>query len=271
MSFCTRCGGELSEGARCCTRCGCPVEDDDGAPIVDSSEPVAEDAAHPSAAPAVVAPAARPVRTGGNRVLLIVVIILAVLLIAACVFLFITHAQPSSTSVQRNTSVEQEDTSSQEADASSVSGTSGSENGTTSGTSSSTGTSKTTGTGASTTGGASSGPTSSQNAKLPSSNPYAAYTTDYIIVDSDTRVLTTSDLRGYDARQLKLARNEIFARHGRIFQDADLDAYFRSRHWYTPSVPAETFDADASQYLSRTELNNAGLILQFEKDNGIPL
>ena len=40
--------------------------------------------------------------------------------------------------------------------------------------------------------------------------------------------------------ELNIAFNEIYARRGRMFTDASLDAYFRSQSWYTPKyTPAE--------------------------------
>ena len=40
----------------------------------------------------------------------------------------------------------------------------------------------------------------------------------------------------YDARALALARNWIFARHGRPFKEPWLDAYFRKQSWYRPDA-----------------------------------
>ena len=40
---------------------------------------------------------------------------------------------------------------------------------------------------------------------------------EYIIADSATRLLTTSDIQGLTARELNYAKNEIYARHGRKF------------------------------------------------------
>lgn len=49
---------------------------------------------------------------------------------------------------------------------------------------------------------------------------------DYILPDSDSRYLTDSDVRGLSANELMLARNEIYARHGRKFKDSELQNYF---------------------------------------------
>lgn len=51
---------------------------------------------------------------------------------------------------------------------------------------------------------------------------------------ASTRRLSASELYGYSARQLKIMRNEIYARHGYIFQTADMKNYFAAQPWYTP-------------------------------------
>lgn len=107
---------------------------------------------------------------------------------------------------------------------------------------------------------------SSQNSSLPSSNPYSAYTADYIIPDSSSRMISSSELSGYSADQLRIARNEIYARHGRMFNDSDLQAYFNSKHWYTGTIAPDSFVE--SQYLSETERKNAETIRAYEESHG---
>lgn len=46
------------------------------------------------------------------------------------------------------------------------------------------------------------------------------------------RVVTAADLEGKSKGELRVMRNEVFARHGKIFQSADLDAYFSAKPWY---------------------------------------
>jgi hypothetical protein len=41
---------------------------------------------------------------------------------------------------------------------------------------------------------------------------------------------------------IHLAKNEIYARHGYIFKDEDLNNYFNGQLWYEPSVKSENFD-----------------------------
>lgn len=71
---------------------------------------------------------------------------------------------------------------------------------------------------------------------------------EYLLSMSATRKLTREDLEGLSKEQLRLARNEIFARHGMIFGVEDLDAYFATKSWYTASVPAK-------EYYDRVEMS----------------
>ncbi|GAB6560836.1 TcaA 3rd/4th domain-containing protein [Bacillus mobilis] len=54
----------------------------------------------------------------------------------------------------------------------------------------------------------------------------------FIFPDSDIRKLTSVDLAYVSKEQLKIARNEIYARHGHIFQTKDMQAYFSKQSWY---------------------------------------
>jgi hypothetical protein len=59
---------------------------------------------------------------------------------------------------------------------------------------------------------------------------------DFIFPDSDTRLLTRSDLSGHSKEDLRIARNEIFARKGRYFNSPDLIARFSRFAWYAPNT-----------------------------------
>ncbi len=72
---------------------------------------------------------------------------------------------------------------------------------------------------------------------------------DYICPDSSTRYLTEADLAGLSDWELLLARNEIYARHGRQFDDPDIRAYFESKSWYNGTIAPDAFDASVfNQY-----------------------
>ena len=83
-----------------------------------------------------------------------------------------------------------------------------------------------------------------------------------IIPDSDSRKLTEDDLKGMDAEQLRIARNEIYARHGRKFTDKKLQEHFEQLPWYAPVVDPEDFEESA---LSDIERYNLELIGKLEK------
>lgn len=85
---------------------------------------------------------------------------------------------------------------------------------------------------------------------------------DYIIPYSDTYAINSFDLIGLNQLQLKIARNEIFARHGRIFESSDLKSYFESKNWYIPIYPGDQFP---DNLLSDIEKENASFIGNYEK------
>lgn len=80
-----------------------------------------------------------------------------------------------------------------------------------------------------------------------------------ILPQSDDRKLETTDLSSLDNWHLTLARNEIFARHGRPFQNEHIRAYFMEKSWYSPNPDYK----DA--WLSFIERTNADFILDYQK------
>ena len=90
----------------------------------------------------------------------------------------------------------------------------------------------------------------------------------YIFPDSDTRYLTEAEVRDKTAAELRIARNEIYARHGRMFTSEDLDAHFRATSWYEPRYTAVEFDALGASMLNQYESANIDLILEIESQFG---
>lgn len=86
----------------------------------------------------------------------------------------------------------------------------------------------------------------------------------YIISDSDSRLLTDKDIAGLSKEQLALARNEIYARHGRKFKTAIYNNYFSSCGWYSVN-PNYNYDDDNSN-LNSIEVKNVNFILKAEKN-----
>ena len=66
--------------------------------------------------------------------------------------------------------------------------------------------------------------------------------TGYILPNRSTEYLTWEDYASLSRWELVLARNEIFARHGRLFQNQDIQAYFNSCSWYEGTIAPEDFD-----------------------------
>ena len=85
----------------------------------------------------------------------------------------------------------------------------------------------------------------------------------YILPDSNSRKLTRADLQGLSKEKLRLARNEIFARHGMIFGVPDLDAYFGEKSWYKPTYSYDDFYDKVE--MSAIEEVNVALINQVEE------
>ena len=84
---------------------------------------------------------------------------------------------------------------------------------------------------------------------------------DYILPDSSSRILSDSEVSGLSKEELRLARNEIFARHGRKFDDAQLQSYFDSKSWYKGTIDPADF---SESMLSEIEKNNIELIKKYE-------
>ncbi len=94
---------------------------------------------------------------------------------------------------------------------------------------------------------------------------YDEYTKDYIFPDSDSRYLTRSDLSGLSKEELRLARNEIFARHGRIYDDENLNAYFSKRGWYHGTADEDHFDQSV---FNDYEWKNLDLLNEYDGEMG---
>lgn len=86
-------------------------------------------------------------------------------------------------------------------------------------------------------------------------------TDDYIFPQSSTQILTEDDLKGMSSDELLLARNEIYARHGRRFSTPEIQTYFDSKSWYHGTVDPEDFDVSV---LSSTEKANVTFIKSHE-------
>lgn len=76
--------------------------------------------------------------------------------------------------------------------------------------------------------------------------------------EASLRLLTERDLGSKSPWELRVMRNEIYARHGYIFQTPEMRGYFARQHWYRPRYD------DVSAFLSDVEIENASKIRSTE-------
>ena len=55
------------------------------------------------------------------------------------------------------------------------------------------------------------------------------------ICPSDLNIITETELDQMDIDTINLIKEEIFARHGKIFTEENLKNYFSKKLWYTPN------------------------------------
>ena len=88
---------------------------------------------------------------------------------------------------------------------------------------------------------------------------------EFLLPDSASRNLSESELSSFSQEDLNLALNEIFARHGRIFSEPSIKAYFNAQSWYHGTVSAEDFDMSV---FNEYELYNVNLIIEYQTELG---
>ena len=82
---------------------------------------------------------------------------------------------------------------------------------------------------------------------------------------NSVEVVHPIDLDKLSADECRLARNEIYARHGRRFLDETVQAYFDSQDWYEGTIDADDF---SESVLNEYERKNADMILEYENKKG---
>lgn len=90
---------------------------------------------------------------------------------------------------------------------------------------------------------------------------------DYICPTSNSALLTDADIKGLSSQQLNYAKNEIYARHGRMFDSQELQDYFNSKSWYKGIYSASDFDANySSSLLTDVERKNVEFLRSAESN-----
>ena len=95
---------------------------------------------------------------------------------------------------------------------------------------------------------------------------YEAYYDDFILPESDRVELTREDIiysTDGSADQIQQAINEIYARHGYIFNGGYYDSLFRGFKWYVPMYEPDKFD---EAWLNDYEKANLNLLTQYRNE-----
>lgn len=82
---------------------------------------------------------------------------------------------------------------------------------------------------------------------------------DYAFVS--LRLLKESDVENLPPDELRIMRNEIYARHGYNFKNKDMRSYFDNQAWYMP------WNTDVRGLLTAVEKKNESLLKRYEKYN----
>ena len=84
---------------------------------------------------------------------------------------------------------------------------------------------------------------------------------DYLF-PSDSEYITSDYLDGLTRDEVALVRNEIYARHGYVFQTEPFKTYFGNKDWYYPDESFSESDFNS------IEKANKDFIVKYEKDKG---
>lgn len=87
----------------------------------------------------------------------------------------------------------------------------------------------------------------------------------YLLDDSNSVKLTTDDIKHLTEYEIYLALYEIYARHGRGFNDASVTSYFSQYSWYQETTRPEVFD---ESILNEYEKHNRDLIVEYQYTMG---
>ena len=85
------------------------------------------------------------------------------------------------------------------------------------------------------------------------------------IFESDLRDYTEDELMKFSKELIYIFRNEIYARHGLIFKNEDLNNYFKKYSWYQGTYTMDEFN---SSVFNDYEIRNLKLALEVEENLG---
>ena len=76
-----------------------------------------------------------------------------------------------------------------------------------------------------------------------------------VFEDSSERLLEWSDIYMLSNEDIRIAKNEIYARHGRKFSSEDLQQYFSQLPWYQGTIEPDQFDENSLNEIERANVN----------------
>ena len=100
------------------------------------------------------------------------------------------------------------------------------------------------------------------------SGEYYAGSKTYVISGSDKEYLSPDSIKSMDDKALRLAINEIYARHGRKFNDKELQEFFNGKDWYSPKYSPDEFDKKQNSILNDVEKENIKVLTAERKRRG---
>lgn len=83
----------------------------------------------------------------------------------------------------------------------------------------------------------------------------SARTVDYILPDSSKSLIDISEFDDFSVNDMQMAINEIYARHGRKFQNEGIQAYFAGKSWYSGTVEPDAFDESVLSDVERQNID----------------
>lgn len=85
---------------------------------------------------------------------------------------------------------------------------------------------------------------------------------DYLISDSDSRILEDYEIAALSDNEKQMAINEIYARHGLKFQTQVIQEYFEKQGWYTGSIEPGNFDDKLLNEFERTNIEKLAATME---------
>lgn len=87
----------------------------------------------------------------------------------------------------------------------------------------------------------------------------------YIFPKSNKEIIESEQIEALNYYEKKLARAELLARHGVIFQDQDIQSYFDTKSWYQRKQKEEEFDLNK---FNDYEKENARMFQEYLEEDG---